>query len=195
MEIILGSESPRRKEILSYFSIPFTQAVSSFDEDSISFQGDPIAYTTTLAKEKGNALTLKYKNQPILTADTVVFIEGKIFNKPKNKEEAFSFLQELSNRWHSVFTAIALTYADQQQVKAEETKILFHSLTPDKINAYLDHVNFLDKAGGFAIQQSGGILVKRIDGCYYNVMGLPLTPLNELLHVIGIDLWHHLKIL
>ncbi|MBM3197777.1 MAG: septum formation protein Maf [Chlamydiae bacterium] len=195
MPLILGSHSPRRKEILQFFSVPFTQVVSSFPEEEVPFLGDPVAYVTELALAKGSTLAKQHPGDAILTADTVVFYQGNVYNKPKDREEAVRFLTELSGQWHSVFTAVALSFQQEQQALVEETKLLFHTLTSQQIAHYLDHVNFLDKAGGFAVQQGGALIVKRIEGCYYNVLGLPLTPLCNLLARIGIDLWERLSIL
>lgn len=193
MTIILGSESPRRKEILHFFSVPFTQSSSNFDEESIHYEGDPRQYVETLAIKKAEALSKLHKNKPILTADTAVFCKGKVYNKPKNRTEAVSFLSELSGETHSVFTGVALFHQNAVHVLSEETKIVFHKLTSDQINHYLDNIKFLDKAGAYAIQNGGGLLVKKLEGCYYNVMGLPLHPLKELLKKAEIDLWAHIK--
>lgn len=195
MEIVLGSGSPRRGEILRFFSLPFIQVSSSFEEDTVSFSGDPTSYVKELSRKKGETLLKFYPNSPILTADTTVYCEGIIYNKPKDREEAIYFLQSLSNRWHSVFTSLSLLYQGKIESQCEETKILFHPLTLNQIDQYLQHINFLDKAGSYAIQQGGGLIVKKIEGCYYNVMGLPLGSLQELLLTIHIDLWQHMKIL
>ncbi len=195
MQIILGSGSPRRGEILRFFSLPFIQVPSAFDEDSVPFAGDPASYVQELSRKKGESLLSIYPDQPILTADTTVFCEGTIYNKPKSREEAVFFLQNLSGKWHSVFTSLSLFYQGRGETRCEETRILFHPLTFDQIESYLQHINFLDKAGSYAIQQGGGLIVKKIEGCYYNVMGLPLGALRELLLSIHIDLWQHMKIL
>ena len=195
MSLILGSHSPRRKEILQFFSIPFTQIASEFDESTVPFSGDPRDYVKTLSQKKAETLHIDYADRTILTADTVVFCDGKIYNKPESKEEATQFLQELSNRWHSVFTAITLYHKQKIDTEVEETQILFHPLTTDQIHKYLKHVNYLDKAGSYAIQQGGSILIDRMQGCYYNVMGLPIGSLKRLLLLADIDLWDYLKIL
>jgi septum formation protein len=195
MDIILGSGSPRRQEILRFFSLPFTQASPPFDERQVAFDGNPVAYVETLSKEKAKSLSPLYGDKAILTADTVVFQNGVIYNKPQDLSEAISFLKTLSGSWHSVFTSLSLFHKGSIKTLHEETKILFHELSLDQIEKYLEHVNFLDKAGGYAIQQGGSLIVKKIEGCYYNVMGLPLTSLRELLLSVDIDLWKHMKIL
>lgn len=193
MKIILGSASPRRKEILGYFTLPFEQVASDFDEDAVAFTGDPQAYASHLAVQKGTVLASRFPEDLIITADTVVYHNGKIYNKPKDEAEAYGFLKALSGEWHQVFTAVAVFRNGQPHVGVEGTKILFNTLSDENINNYLHHFNFTDKAGGYAIQQGGCMAVARIDGCYYNAMGLPVNTLRHLLLKVDIDLWHFLK--
>ena len=191
--LILGSQSPRRGELLGHFSLPFRQVPSSFDEESIAYEGNPLAYTSTLAEKKGEALLPQFPKDLILTADTVVYYQGKIYNKPRDKEEAFVFLSELSGHWHHVFTAMCLIQGSQKYQGVEETRLLFHKLTEQQIHTYHKHCHFLDKAGGYAIQGVGSLLIERIEGAYDNVMGLPLNLTRTLLLKAGIDLWDYLK--
>lgn len=193
MRIILGSQSPRRKEILDFFSIPFVQIPSTFDEDSIAFEGDPVNYALTLAQGKSQELSHRFPRDLILTADTVVFFEGNIYNKPKDEKEAFSMLRSFSGKWQHVYTAVVIQLDGMSHEAVEETKILFNTLTDEQIHLYLSHSRYLDKAGGYAIQQGGSILVSRMDGCYYNVIGLPVNILRKLLNKFDIDLWKYLK--
>lgn len=193
MQLILGSQSPRRMEILSYFAIPFVQIPSAFDEDRVEFKGDPASYAQELSLKKGQELTKRFPDKLILTADTVVFFDGKIYNKPKDEEEAFSMLHAFSGKWQQVFTALSLQKGSEIHSGFEETKILFNPLTEGQIRLYHRSYPSLDKAGAYAIQHTGSILVSKIDGCYYNVMGLPVNVLRELLGKFGIDLWKHLK--
>ncbi len=191
--IILGSRSERRKEILSYFSIPFTQVSSSFDENSIDFQGDPQEYVLTLSKGKALALKEKHPQNTIITADTIVYREGKVYGKPADAADAFDYLFELTGRWHSVFTGVTILNQEKIYQNFEETKVLFNVLNNEEIQFYLTKIKWEDKAGGYAIQKAGGLLIKRIDGCYYNVMGLPINTVRKLLTEVGIDLWHYLQ--
>ncbi|MBN1914542.1 MAG: septum formation protein Maf [Parachlamydiales bacterium] len=190
---ILGSCSPRRKEILSYFSLPFVQIDPSIDESAILFGGNPQKYCQTLAYEKALSLAKKHPNDIIITADTVVFANHTLYTKPKDEQEAHTMLQQLSGTEHSVFTGVCVVDQNHFHTQAEETKILFHLLTEKQIEAYHRHFYFLDKAGGYAIQKSGSIIVKHMTGCPYNVMGLPINTLRELLLKIGIDLWDYLS--
>jgi septum formation protein len=192
ISLVLGSQSPRRKEILESFTLPFVQAPSGFDEESIPFSSDPRDYTTQLSRGKAALLASRFPQEIILTADTIVFFEGSVFNKPRDETEAFSMLKTLSGHWHQVFTSITLRQADKEKSGVEETRILFNSLSDEQIRLYLQKEAFLDKAGAYAIQGAGSVLVRRLEGCYTNVVGLPINLLRELLCSFGIDLWHHL---
>jgi septum formation protein len=193
VELILGSQSPRRKEILNYFLLPFRQVSSSFDEEAIEFQGDPIAYAHLLSKGKGEILFYKFPQNLILTADTIVYREGKIYGKPKDEEEAFLNFKELGGNWHTVYTSLTLRYQETEKQAIEETRVLFNNLTDQQIKMYYKTLPYQDKAGGYTIQGAGSLIVNKIEGCYYNVMGLPLNSLRNLLLQFGIDLWNHLK--
>lgn len=192
MKLILGSTSPRRREILEFFSLPFVQEAPTFDEESVPFNGDPAAYAIALAEQKADSLVEKFPDEWILTADTVVYCDGRIYNKPRDRKEWAQFLSELSGKWNMVTTALSLRKGDWQKSMADQSRILFCKLNSDQIERYMDGVHALDKAGGYAIQGAGSILVAKIEGCYYNVMGLPVQTLKELLLCAGIDLWHYL---
>jgi septum formation protein len=192
MRLILGSQSPRRRDIMSYFSLPFEQIASSFDESSIAFEGNPETYVCTLAGEKASALHRHAPEAAILTADTIVYRHGKIYGKPKDEEDAISTLTELSGKWHSVYTGVALHYRGKKYCKAEETRVLFNELTAQQIRDYHSKLDLYDKAGSYQLQMAGGLIVSKIDGCYYNVVGLPINSVRALLQKIGIELWDYL---
>lgn len=193
MELILGSQSPRRFEILNYFNLPFKQASPDFDEDAVPFDDNPVEYVSVLAKGKAESLIPAHPSAIILTADTIVYREGKIYGKPKNADEAFAFLKELVGQWHSVYTGLTVYALGNYYQAVEETRVLFNALTEEQIKTYNQSLHFIDKAAGYMIQGAGGLIVNRIDGCYYNVMGLPVNALSSLLKKCGIDLWRHLK--
>lgn len=193
MQLILGSQSPRRVEILKFFSLPFEQVSSHFDEDAVPYLGDPGKHASLLAEGKAKALAKLYPEAVILTADTVVSLEGKLFGKPENELKAFESLRELAGKWHSVYTAVVVFKEGKFLQGVEETKVLMNPLTDEQIRQYLKALHWADKAGGYAIQLAGSLLVRGIQGCYYNVMGLPINTLAELLKKIGIDLWDHLS--
>lgn len=192
-EIILGSHSPRRVEIMNYFSLPFRQVASHFDEDSIPYTGDPTKLARDLALAKADVLAREYPGEIILTADTVVAIDGMALGKPLNEDESQKMLWRLSGRWHSVITAVASYKEGTFFCVAEETKVLCNTVTPDELHRYMRVHALYDKAGGYAIQKSGSIFVNKIDGCYYNVLGLPINAMRSVLKDVGIDLWDYIK--
>ena len=191
--LILGSQSPRRKEILNMFSIPFRQVSSDFDEAQVVFRGDPVEFVKEIARRKATALQERFPDDLILTADTTVYRQGRLFEKPTSIQEAYAMLRELSGKEHQVFTGVAISDKKNLQSEVEETSVLFCELTDPEIHAYAKAFHPLDKAGGYAIQKAGGLIVKRIRGCYYNVMGLPLQTVRHLLLKAGIDLWDYFK--
>lgn len=193
MNLILGSTSPRRREILNFFSIPFVQASSDFDETQVIFQGDPGAFAAEVAKRKALCLMERFPKDVILTADTIVYRDKRLFMKPEGMEEAHGMLRELSGKEHQVFTGVCVVKGNDCFVDVEETRVFFHELTEPQIRAYHAHFLPLDKAGGYAIQKGGSLIVKRIEGCYYNIMGLPIHTVRRLLLKAGIDLWDFLK--
>ena len=190
--LILGSSSPRRKEILGFFKIPFEVDSPPFDEEAQKFEGDPLAYATLLAKGKAQSLVSKYPGQVILTADTLVFKEGQLFCKPKSDQEAFEMLRRFNGSWHTVFTAVACAKDKEVITDYEETQVLFHEVPEEDLELYHKAFSGQDKAGGYGIQMAGSIIIKRIEGCFYNVMGLPISAVSDVLRKMGIDLWHYL---
>lgn len=191
MHIVLGSQSPRRKEILEFFKLPFTVCSSNFDESSIVFDHCPKEFTQKQAKEKALALKNNHQNDLIITADTTVYFNKNIFQKPIDEHEAFLFLRTLSGNTHEVYTSIAILYKEELILDTEKTLVTFHAMSDKEIKQYINAINPLDKAGGYAIQGLGCLIVSRIEGCYYNVMGLPIRCLCTLLKKVGIDLWDY----
>ena len=191
--IILGSQSPRRNEILSFFSLPFKQISSGFDESTIPFTGDPYHYVKELSDAKADSLADLYPNEIILTADTIVYKDGKVYGKPNDKNELFVFLKELEGSWHTVFTSLTLRQGSLEYQQTEETRVLFNQITESQLESYSKKLPWQDKAGGYMVQLAGSLIVKKIEGCFYNIMGLPMNTLQDLLKKIGIDLWSYLK--
>ncbi len=192
MRLILGSQSPRRKEILGFFSIPFEQISSHFAEELVPFEGDPVAYAKILAKGKAASLKSRFPKAVILTADTIVYHEGKILGKPKDDQESFSMLSSLNGSWHTVYTAVTAQCDGKEATACAETRVLFHKVSENALKQY--HLAFKgsDKAGGYGIQMGGSVIVNRMEGCFYNVMGLPISETCTVLSEMGIDLWHYL---
>lgn len=192
MRLILGSQSPRRREILSFFSLPFEQISPHFAEESVIFQGDPIAYVTTLSEGKAASLLPHYPKAIILTADTAVYKEGQIFNKPADEKENYAMLKELMGSWHSVFTAVTVRSGNKIATQYQETRIEFRELQEEQLKLYHQSFKGCDKAGGYTIQRGGSLIIKKMEGCFYNALGLPLNGLQSVLKEVGIDLWHYL---
>jgi septum formation protein len=191
--IILGSQSPRRKEILEYFSLPFTIQTSDFDEESVPFKGHAGQYVMDISRGKAALLAKKFPDEIILTADTTVHKDGKVYNKPSSDKDAVAGLMELVGQWHGVFTGVTLQKGDQVWSSFEETKVLFNNLTQPQVEHYIASTHWSDKAGGYALQMAGGLIVERIEGCYYNVIGLPINTVRKLLKHVDIDLWDYIK--
>lgn len=187
--LILGSQSPRRKEILAFFNLPFMQVAPNFDEESAPVLDDPAAYAESLARGKALSIKDRYPDAWILGADTVVHMDGKYYAKPKDRHEALQFLKEFSGRWQTVITGIALVHGKHVDVGHERTKVLFNKLSDKEMNHYLDSNTWQDKAGGYTIVGASSLLVEKIDGCFYNVMGLPVNTLKRLFVHAGYHLW------
>ena len=184
MKVILASKSPRRVEILEKIVKEFEVVQSNFDENTIDFKGDVENYVKDLSRNKAIEVS-KRLNEPsiVIAADTVVFQNGKVLEKPKNEEDAFSMLSSLSGNTHKVYSGICLinTYDDTVVTDCDCTEVKFSELNPRQIRNYINSGEPMDKAGAYGIQGLGGAFVERIEGCYYNVMGLPLNKLYKAL--------------
>ena len=184
MHYILASASPRRQELLTKIVDNFDVIVSNFDEDSVKFNGDVEDYVKTLAEGKGKDVASQAKKDSIIiAADTVVVIDGKILGKPKNADDAYNMLKLLSNKIHRVYSGIAVinTANDVKKNEAIFTEVKFSELTHEEIINYINSKEPLDKAGAYGIQGLGALFVEKINGCYYNVVGLPLNRLNKII--------------
>ncbi len=174
--LILASQSPRRKELLSLITSEFTVKSADVDEtlpDGISPQ-EAVEY---LSKIK--ALPFKNNGDIAIGADTVVCLDGLILGKPKDEKDAFDMLRLLSSREHSVFTGVTILSAEREKTFSVETRVKFFELSDEEINAYIKSGECSDKAGAYGIQGLGSLLVERIDGDYFNVVGLPVSRLNR----------------
>lgn len=174
--VILASASPRRKQILEMCNISFKVIVPEVDEN---FQQDikPNELVMSLSKKKAIAILEKTcTNNIILAADTVVALKGEILTKPKDKIESFNMLKKLSGKEHFVYTGVCLI--KNKKVKSNfysKTKVQFYELTDKEIEDYIKTNQPFDKAGSYAIQGAGAAFVKKIDGDFYNVVGLPIS--------------------
>jgi len=177
--IILASKSPRRKELLELLDLNFTVEVREVNEVfSESLEVDKVA--EYLAKLKAAAFTNIPTDQIIITADTVVVLDKQILGKPKDKTEATKMLQSLSNRSHRVITGVCMKSKDKIISFSNTTKVFFKELTSSEIEYYIENYKPFDKAGSYGIQEwIGAIGITKIEGSYFNVVGLPIQELNE----------------
>ncbi len=183
---VLASASPRRIELLKNIKIfPKITYPSEINEDIISKE-NPRKYCIRIAKNKALKALEKYPEEFILSADTIVFCSNKIFLKPKNKEEAKKFLAFFSGRKHNVLTCVCLAKKNLIKVKNVFTKVTFKRLNAQEIEEYLSTNEWKDKAGAYAIQGYAEKFIKRINGSYSNVVGLPLFETYNLLNSQGL---------
>lgn len=179
-EIILASSSPRRKELLSSVIPEFKTIAPQVDESSVQ-DSDPVGLVRKLSYLKASTIAQKHENALIIGCDTVVWIEGQILGKPKNKDEARQMLKLLSGKKHNVTTGVCVINKDKATQFEKTTQVSFYSLTDDEIERYIETDEPYDKAGGYGIQELGGLFVKKIKGDYYTVVGLPIAKLNRVL--------------
>ena len=176
-ELILASGSPRRREILLMAGYDFT--VISPDAEELS-EGLPEILTVENSRLKANA-ALKITSGVIICADTVVALNGKILGKPHTAENAEKMLLSLSGNTHSVITGYTVTDGEKTVSGFEETKVTMREIPADEIKAYVEKCSPLDKAGAYGIQEAAGMFVSALSGDYYNVVGLPLCVISEIL--------------
>ncbi len=189
---ILASQSPRRQEILREAGVMHRVIPSDADENIISTALSPERYVMELALLKGAAVAKNAgKDDIIISADTVVVLDGEIMGKPKDFDDAKGMLMRLSGRWHSVLTGYSVIQGSdgEASVKYEETKVKFREITEKEALHYIRSGECMDKAGSYGIQGKGRLLVERIDGDYFNVVGLPICALAKMLKEdYGIDI-------
>lgn len=190
MNLILASASPRRRELLTQIGVSFVVEVSDVEE-VIDSSLSPELQVQSLARQKAEAVASNHTDGIVLGADTIVVADGKILGKPHDETEAKTMLASLSGGWHQVMTAIAFVDAGNKNTwtSTEITDVKFRNLTDDDIAAYVATGESMDKAGAYGIQGYGALLVERIEGCYNNVVGLPLQQVASGLRNWGINLY------
>ena len=187
LKFILASASDRRKELLSRIVKDFEVRVSDFDEESVQVNDNIEKYVKMLSEGKAKSVALNYGSDSIIIgADTIVVIDNKVLGKPKDKNDAFRMLKSLSNNVHRVYSGVTVINNSTKVIKSEclYTEVYFSELSDEEIWNYIDTGECLDKAGAYGIQGFGGVFVKSINGCYYNVVGLPLNLLNKMIKEI-----------
>ncbi|MFR3498818.1 MAG: Maf family protein [Paraclostridium bifermentans] len=184
MNIILASGSPRRKEILENTNLKFSVITSDIDE-RIFENEEPIQLVLRLAFEKCMSVAQNNPSDLVIGADTIVVLDNEILGKPKNEEEAFNTLSKLSNREHQVITGMSIVNLENEKkiVDYAISNVKFKKLTDQDIKDYISTEECLDKAGSYGIQGYGALLVEEIKGDYFNIVGLPISKLSDILKI------------
>lgn len=188
-EIILASASPRRQQLLEQIGLPYLAAAADVDESLIEKSSAP-ELVKQLARRKAEQAARVWQDAIVIAADTMVILDEHIMGKPVDREDAFYKLSLLSGRHHKVMTGLCIMNRSRGicDTQVESTDVYFRTLRPEEINAYLDWGEWADKAGGYGIQGKGALLIEKIEGCYFNVVGLPINRLYIMLGKQGVHL-------
>lgn len=187
-QFILASQSPRRKQILEWAAIPFTivtKDVAEVYSDNMPVREVP-AYLASI-KGKAVAAETDLNSHVVISADTIVLFNNKIYGKPKDRDDAIRILHELSGNTHEVITGVSIIWNNEQVIFDETTRVHFSPLTTAEIEFYVDTYKPYDKAGAYAIQEWIGVTtIQKVEGCFFNVMGLPMNRLYHELKRLGL---------
>ena len=183
MQLILASQSPRRKELLGLFRIPFSVQVADIDE-TIDPTLPPYEEVARVSRKKAEAIA-RGDTDVVIAADTIVVCDGKILGKPADEADAFRMLRLLSGKRHQVMTGLTVLRGDTARVCTEVTDIHFRELSEGEIRAYIATGEPMDKAGAYAIQGGAGTFVEALDGSFENVMGFPVEEVGAMLKQFG----------
>ena len=185
VRVILASQSPRRRELLTLIGIP--HEVRPADTDETLLPGElPVPHAERLARGKAHALAGREPGAVVIAADTIVVVDGDILGKPRDDGDAQAMLARLSGRTHTVYTAVAVARGAQTESAVETVAVTFRALSAAEIADYVATREPMDKAGAYGIQGYGATIVERVDGDYFSVMGLGLRRLVELLARVGL---------
>ncbi|WP_175991573.1 nucleoside triphosphate pyrophosphatase [Bacillus sp. Marseille-Q1617] len=182
--LILASQSPRRKQLLQQLQLSFTTISSNVDE-TVASHLKPHEVVTELALRKAKEISAMHPDSYVLGSDTVVAHGDSSLGKPQSEEEAREMLSMLSGKTHSVYTGVAILKGEKQTLFYEKTDVTFWELTPGEIDDYIASEEPFDKAGGYGIQGLGAKLVKEITGDYFSVVGLPISKVYRALREMG----------
>jgi septum formation protein len=187
-KIVLASASPRRRDILSITGLKFTVCPGDYEE-SVNSSLNPRGLARFLSRKKAEAVAHRYKDSIIIAADTFIVFRGKLLGKPLTSHEARKMLALLNGKTHSVITGFSIfdTGTGKKVSRSVETKVWFMKMTAREINAYVATKEPLDKAGAYAIQGLGALFIEKIEGDFFNIMGLPLCALADCLKKFGIQ--------
>jgi septum formation protein len=186
MTLILASASPRRSELLRNAGIPFTVEPAHVPEQALGGE-QPLVYARRLARDKVRAIFARHPDNVVLGADTIVIADGHLLEKPHDAEDAVRMLHLLSGRSHEVVTGVCLLAPGFESTEVEITEVQFSALADAEIAAYVATGEPMDKAGAYAIQGIASRWVERIDGCYFNVVGLPVPRVYRMLKKLAAE--------
>ena len=187
MNLILASQSPRRRELLGLTGLDFIVRVADIDE-TMDETRPPVEEVARVSREKALAVA-REPDDVVIAADTIVVCEGKVLGKPKDEDDAFRMLSLLSGRNHQVMTGMTVVQGDEIVTHTEVTKLRFRDLLPGEIRAYIASGEPMDKAGAYGIQGGAALFADQMEGDYYNVMGLPVCRLATILRSLGLPIW------
>lgn len=188
MRIVLASRSPRRKELLNVIGIEPEILHPDVDENMLDGESLDKFLERVTESKVGSVFREEYLDSLLIGCDTVVVCNDRIMGKPNDRQEAFEFLKKLSGRSHDVISGLFLRYREKKLFKIEKTSVFFSPMTDEEINVYLDQGEYEDKAGAYGIQGRASIYIHRIEGCYFNVVGFPLSLFYKMTKSIGISL-------
>ncbi|MBQ2919728.1 MAG: septum formation inhibitor Maf [Oscillospiraceae bacterium] len=187
MNLILASQSPRRRELLGLTGLDFVVRAADIDE-TMDETKPPEEEVARVSRLKALAV-VREPDDVVIAADTIVVCEGKVLGKPRDEADAFRMLSLLSGRNHQVMTGMTVVKGDEIVTHTEVTRLRFRDLHPDEIRAYIASGEPMDKAGAYGIQGGAALFCTRMEGDYYNVMGLPVCALSVILRTFGLPIW------
>ena len=189
MSIILASQSPRRRQLLGQIGLDHFIVRPARGEEVMDPALSPAQLVEELSRQKAREVAgASDPGDLVIAADTVVAIDGRVLGKPHDREEACAMLSALSGREHTVYTGVTVCRDDRMLTQHEATQVRFRPLSPREIRAYVDSGEPMDKAGAYGVQELGALLVEGIRGDYFNVVGLPLCRLGQMLSQFGMEL-------
>ncbi|MBR4361034.1 MAG: septum formation inhibitor Maf [Clostridia bacterium] len=184
--LILASASPRRRELMAYTGIPFEVIVADAPETK---EGRPDALVMENARRKAQAVADGHPGRLVIGADTVVYQNGRALGKPRDRQDAICMLRALSGAWHEVYTGVCVIRPDgTTDARCDVSRVQFAQLDEETIARYVDTGEPFDKAGAYAVQGRAGMYVRRIEGSYSNVIGLPMAMVRDMLHDAGLKI-------
>ena len=188
MDIVLASGSPRRRELLETLGLEFSVVPAKGEEIAPAGAG-PAETVEALSCAKAEEVAESFPKALVIAADTIVWADGRILGKPRDESDAKAMLHLLSDNTHEVYTGVTLIYDGKKISRSECTKVFFRKLSDREIERYVQTGEPMDKAGAYGIQGRAALMVKRLEGDYFNVMGLPLCRLGQMLEEIGVHLF------